>query len=90
MIFKIKFSDKIEYAQAKGWANLFEEYTSEYGQDEFNKIECISNVSETEAKNIKIVNPDYNEKIPNDVKEFSLYDLASGDYFCILGSTEWD
>ena len=37
-------------------------------------------------------NPDFDEEEPEDddnVKEFSLFDSASGDQFELLGSTEW-
>lgn len=88
MIFKIEFSSKTEFAQAKDAYHLQEEYSNEYGREEFLEIAKITHISDEEAKTIMLKNTDSStfEEMP----EFSLYDNVCGDDFCIVGSTEWD
>ena len=88
MIFKLKFEEKGEFAQAKSIEDLKTEYEKEYYD---NLEDCeISELSDDEAKKIMLTNPDYDEKDPDDVEQFSVFDSVVGDDFCIIGSTEWD
>lgn len=91
MIFKLKFSDKTEFAQAKSQLHLLQEWNKEY--DDFDDILEVNEISEEEAKTIMLKNNEYNDELPEDdenFKEFSLYDASVGEDFCLIGSTEWD
>lgn len=88
MIFKIEFSSKTEFAQAKDEQDLTINYISEYGREEFLSIAKIIPISDEEAKTIMLKNTD--ESTYDEMPEFSLYDTVFGDDFCIVGSTEWD
>ncbi len=89
MIFKLKFSGKTEYAQAKNQLHLLQQFNKEY--DDFDDIEEVEEISNEEAKTIMLKNCDYNEEDPDDMsKEFSLWSSAVGNEFLIIGSTEWD
>jgi hypothetical protein len=91
MIFKLIFSDKTEYAQAKSQLHLLQEWNNEY--DDFEDIQEVIEVSEEEAKTIMLSNNEYNDELPEsdeNLKEFSLLDASCGEDFCIIGSTEWD
>jgi len=88
MIFKLKFSDKTEFAQAKSQLHLLQQFNKEY--DDFDDIEEVQEISNEEAKTIMLKNCDYNEEDPEDMAEFSLYSTSVGDEFLIIGSTEWD
>lgn len=87
MIFKIKFENKTEYAQAKDMGDLLQSYQEEYG-DDVKEIKSVSEISEAQAKKIKLKNTDLSTY--DECPEFSLYDTVSGDDFIIVGSTEWD
>jgi hypothetical protein len=88
MIFKLKFSDKIEFAQAKDVYDLQEKYSEEYGVDSWLEVILITTIPDDEAKEIMLKNTDMStfEECP----EFSLFDVVCGDNFEIVGSTEWD
>ena len=91
MIFKLEFSDKTEFAQAKTQLHLLQEWNKEY--DDFDDILEVTEISEEEAKTIMLKNNEYNDELPEDdenFKEFSLYDASVGEDFCVIGSTEWD
>ena len=91
MIFKLEFSDKTEFAQAKSQLHLLQEWNKEY--DDFDDILEVTEISEEEAKTIMLKNNEYNDELPEDdenFKEFSLYDASVGEDFCVIGSTEWD
>lgn len=91
MIFKLKFSDKTEFAQAKNMLHLLQNYQQEY--DDFLDIEEVDEISEDEAKLIILSNTEFNDELAEsdeNIKDFSLYDLACGDDFLIIGSTEYN
>ena len=91
MIFKLKFSDKKEFAQAKSQLHLLQEWNKEY--DDFDDILEVNEISEEEAQTLMLKNNEYNDELPEDdenFKEFSLYDASVGEDFCLIGSTEWD
>ncbi len=88
MIYKLEFSDRKEYVQAKDKFHLAEEYINEYGIDEFFDVIRIINISEEEAKTIMIKNVD--SSTFDECPEFSLDTLVVGDDFVIVASTEWD
>lgn len=92
MIFKLIFSNKTEYAQAKSQLHLLQEYSKEY--EYFEDILEVIEISEEEAKKIMLSNNEYDSDLPIDDEfnypEFSLYDSVVGDDFVIVGSTEWN
>lgn len=93
MIFKLKFSDRIEFAQAKNLIHLQKAYAEEYGEDEVLKLKSVTIINEKTAKKIMLLNNEYNPELPesdDNFKEFSLYDAVCGDEFLIVGSTDWD
>lgn len=87
MIYRLKFSDKEEFATAKNQLHLLQNYEREFGGD-WQDIEEVEEISDDEAKVIMLTNTDTStfEEMP----EFSLYDQAIGDQFAIIGSTDWD
>jgi len=88
MIFKLIFDDKTEYAQARDMLHLLQFYEQEYV--DFQEIKEVVELSDEEAKEIMLINVDWDEDDPDDMeREFSLYSQAVGDDFCIIGSTEW-
>lgn len=91
MIFKLEFTDKTEFAQAKSQLHLLQEWSKEY--DDFDDVLVVTEISEEEAKTIMLKNNEYNEELPEDdenFKEFSLFEFSVGEDFCVIGSTEWD
>jgi len=88
MIFKLKFYDKIEFAQAKNLNDLQDKYSQEYGIDFWMDCILITIITDEEAKEIMLKNTDTSTF--DECPEFSLYDTAVGDDFAIIGSTEWD
>lgn len=88
MIFKLKFADKTEFAQAKSQLHLLQSYHKEL--DGFEDIEEVEEISDEAAKTIMLTNTEYDENDPDDMPEISLYDLVAGDDFEIVGSSEYD
>jgi hypothetical protein len=88
MIFKLIFDDKTEYAQARDMLHLLQSYEQEY--IDFQEIKEVIELSDEEAKEIMLINVDWDEDDPDDMeREFSLYSQAVGDDFCVIGSSEW-
>jgi len=87
MIFKLEFTERTEFVQAKNLKKLQEDYTDECGEDEVLAIKSISIISEAAAKTIMLTNTDTSTF--DECPEISLYDLVCGDDFVIVGSTEW-
>ncbi|WP_445458411.1 hypothetical protein [Flavobacterium sp. HNIBRBA15423] len=93
MIFKLTFPDKQEFAQAKGWSHLFDEYQKKYGREEFLRTTKVSRITLEQAKSIMLRNNEYNEDLPEsgyNVKEYSLFEIGRGTNFLILGTTDCD
>jgi len=88
MIYKLKFSDKTEFAQAKNQLHLLQEYEKEYsGFSDFKEMLSVEEISEEKAKTIMLKNIDASTF--TECPEISLFDLVCGDDFVIVGSTEW-
>lgn len=93
MIFKLKFPDRTEFAQAKNLKKLQQEYAKEFGKEEVLKLKSVTIIDDEVAKTIMLSNNEYNAELPEsdeNVKEFSLFDTFCGDDFLIVGSSEWD
>lgn len=91
MIYKITFkSDVIEFCIAKNWLDLLKSYNNEYFLL-LDKIKNIEELSEEVAKSTMVANTDFDEDNPNNEPEqLSIWDLAVGDDFSIIASTEFD
>lgn len=87
MIFKLEFTDRTEFAQAKSLKKLHDDYAMEYGEEEITNIKTVLIIEEEEAKAIMLTNTDTSTF--DECPEISLYDLSCGDDFVIIGSTEW-
>ena len=88
MIFKLTFDDKQEFATAKDHLNLLQSYDEEY--EGFHDITDLEEISDEEAKKELVRNTEYSEDDPDEMpEEISLYDLAVGDDFAIIASTEY-
>ena len=90
MIYKLTFEDgRIDWCTAKDQLDLLKSYDAEYDLV-LQEIESLEEISEEEAKTIMINNTDYDETDPGDVETIPLFDLALGDEFCIIASTDFD
>ena len=87
MIFKLEFTDRTEFAQAKNLSLLQKEYGKEYGKEEFMDIKSVTIIEDDAAKTMMLTNTDTSTF--DECPEISLYDLSCGDDFTIIGSTEW-
>ena len=89
MIFKLTFEDgRIDWCTAKNQLHLLKEYDKEYDLS-LQEVEDLQEISEEEAKTIMLANTDYDENDPDDTREISVFESATGDDFCIIGSTDW-
>lgn len=89
MIYKLSFKDgQIDHCTAKSQLHLLQSYAAEQKLD-LQKIEDLQEVTEEEAKSIMITNIDFDEDDPDDMEKIPLFDLAVGDEFCIIASTEF-
>lgn len=87
MIFKIEFPDKTEYCQAKDILHCLQAYDRDF--EGFQDIKEVTEISDEEAKDIQVHNPEYDSENPDSFPEkVSLYDLYWGVTFEILASTE--
>lgn len=87
MIYKVIFSDRTDFAQAKDILHLLQSYESEL--DGIQDMEAVIQISEDESKTIMVRNTEADENDPEMPDELSLYDLSNGDDFQILASTEY-
>ena len=90
MIYKMEFSCGItEYCTAKGEFHLLKEYSNEYELD-LDDVEGVTLISDEEAKSIMVKNTEYDEDNPDDMpEELCLFDLATGDDFAIISTSEY-
>lgn len=88
MIYQLIFLERKDYAQAKSQLHLLQEYSKEY--DDFLDIEEVIEISDEEAKLIMLINAEYDEGDPEDLEEISLFDIACGEDFAIIGTSQWE
>lgn len=90
MIYKLTFEDgRIDWCTAKSQLHLLKSYDADFDLP-LQEIENLEEISEEESKTIMVSNTEYDELDPTDVETISLYELAVGDDFCIVASTEFD
>lgn len=89
MIYKLTFDDgRIDWCTAKDQLHLLKSYDKDYDLP-LQEIESIEEISDALAMTTMVANTEYDETDPEDVETISVYDLAIGDDFCIIASTEF-
>lgn len=90
MIYKLTFDDgRIDWCTAKNQLHLLKSYDKEYDLP-LQELENIDEISEEEAKTILVLNAEFDEDNPDDMPEqLSIWELAVGDEFAIVASTEF-
>lgn len=90
MIYKLTFDDdRTDWCTAKDVLHLLKSYDSDFDLS-LQEIEYLQEITDDEAKTIMVRNNEFNESKPDDMpEEISLYDLAVGDDFNIIASTEF-
>lgn len=91
MIYKLTFDDaRIDWCTAKDQLHLLKSYDKDFDLS-LQELESIDEISEEEAKKIMVSNTEFDEDNPEDMPEqLSIWELAVGDDFCIIASTEFD
>ena len=91
MIYKLTFDDdRIDWCTAKDQLHLLKSYDKDFDLS-LQELESIDEISEEEAKTIMVRNTEFDEDNPDDMpEELSIWELAVGDDFCIIASTEFD
>lgn len=90
MLFKIELSETIEYAQAKSHLDLLQSYHLEL--ECFMDISKVEEVTNDEARNIILLNTEFDESIEesqDNPKEISLFDLYLTNEFLVLATTNY-
>ncbi|MFZ2432512.1 MAG: hypothetical protein WAW57_15340 [Lutibacter sp.] len=90
MIYKITFDDgRIDWCTAKDQLHLLKSYDADFDLP-LQGIESLEEISDALAMTTMVVNTEYDGNDTEDVETISVYDLAVGDDFCIIASTEFD
>jgi hypothetical protein len=91
MIYKLTFEDgRIDWCTAKDELHLLKSYDADFDLP-LQEIESLEEISEEEAKTIMVRNTEFDEDELDDMpEELSIWELAVGDDFCIIASTEFD
>jgi hypothetical protein len=91
MIYKLTFEDgRIDWCTAKDELHLLKSYDADFDLP-LQEIESLEEISEEEAKTIMVRNTEFDEDEPDDMpEELSIWELAVGDDFCMIASTEFD
>ena len=88
MIYKLTFKDgRIDWCTAKDELHLLKSYDV-YFNLRLQEIESLEEISEEESKTIMVRNTEFDKDDTNDMpEEFSIWELAVGDDFCMISST---
>lgn len=91
MIYKLTFEDgRIDWCTAKDQLHLLKSYDAEFDLP-LQEIESIEEIEEEQAKSIMVNNTEFDEDNPDDMpQQISIWDLAAGNDFEIVASTEFD
>jgi hypothetical protein len=91
MIYKLTFEDgRIDWCTAKDELHLLKSYDADFDLP-LQEIESLEEISEEEAKTIMVRNTEFDEDEPDDMpEELSIWELAVGEDFCMIASTEFD
>jgi hypothetical protein len=83
MIFRVQKTEQTEFATAKNLEHLNQSYVEELGQDEFDSIDSVEEVTAEESKSIEV-------KSDEDGMVYSLFDLCDGlEEFGIVAYDEY-
>lgn len=89
MIYKLVFSDgQVDWCTAKDPLHLLKSYDEDFDLA-IQEIEVLQEISEEEAKGIMVRNSEYDEEDPEDDEEICLWELAIGDDFVVIASSEF-
>lgn len=89
MIYKITFEDgRVDYCTAKDQLHLLKSYNEDFDLN-LQELKSIEEISEEESKSILVRNTEYNEEDPDEEEQIQLWELAVGDDFVIIASTEY-
>lgn len=90
MIYKLTFDNgKIDWCTAKDQLHLLKSYDAEFDLS-LQEIESLEEISDALAMMTMVANTEYDETDPEDVEPISIYDLAIGDEFCVIASTDFN
>lgn len=90
MIYKLTFSDgRIDWCTARDPLHLLKSYDDECGLT-LQEVESLEEISEEEARQTMVTNTDYDGDDPEDRETISIYDLAVGEDFTLIASTEFE
>ncbi len=90
-IFKLSFKDgRIDWCTAKNELHLLKAYDADFDLL-LQEIEGLHSITEEEAKTTMVRNTEFDVNEPNDMpEEISIFDLAAGDEFAVIATTEFD
>lgn len=90
MIYKLTFEDgRIDWCTAKNELHLLKSYDADFDLP-LQEIEDLEEITEEEAKTIMVNNTEFEEDNEDDMPEkLSIWELAVGDDFEIIASTEF-
>jgi len=88
MIYKLIFEDgRIDWCTAESVLHLLKSYDKDYDLP-LQEIEDIEEITDETAQTIYVANVDWDGD-HDEPETFTIYDLAVGDDFCIIASTEF-
>ena len=89
MIYKLTFEEgRVDWCTAKSQLHLLKSYDEDFELN-IQELESIEEISEEEAKTTMVRNTEYDEEDPDDDELISIWDLAIGDDFVIIASSEY-
>lgn len=90
MIYKLTFEDgRIDWCTAKNELHLLKSYDEDFDL-KLQEIQELQSITDEEAKTIMVSNTEFDEENSDEMPEqISLFDLAVGEDFAIIASTEY-
>ena len=91
MIYKLTFDDgRIDWCTAKDQLHLLKSYDKDFDLP-LQEVDSIEEIGEEQAKKIMVINTELDEDNPEEMPEkISIWELAVGDEFDIIASTEFN
>lgn len=90
MIYKLTFEDgRTDFCTAKDIVHLLKSYDADFDLP-IQELESLEEISEEESKKIEVRNTEYDEADPEDEEMIKLWELAVGDDFAVIASSEFD
>ena len=91
MIYKLTFDDgRIDWCTAKDQLHLLKSYDKDFDLP-LQEVDSIEEIGEEQAKKIMVINTEFDEDNPEEMPEkISIWELAVGDEFDIIASTEFN